>query len=84
MGKNHSAGRQRPRWLSLRGRRILAAGHMGIVFCLCILWILLDSPMRGEALLYADTYAGSVGGFGVILWGTALGMDWLERLYPPK
>lgn len=84
MGKNHSSRSQPPRWPSRRARRLLAAGHMGILFCLCLLWILLDSPLRGEALLYAGAYAGSVGGFGAILWGVALGMDWLERFYSPK
>lgn len=59
--------------------RLLAAGHMGVLLCLCVLHILLDSPLRGEALLYADAYAGSVGGYYVVLWGAALGVDWLER-----
>lgn len=60
-------------------KRLLAAGHMGVLLCLCILRILLDSPMRSEALLYADAYAGSVGGFIVVLWSVALGVDWMER-----
>ena len=84
MEKNHSSKGHRPRWLSRRAGRMLAAGHMGILFCLCLLWILWDSPLRGEALLYGEAYIRSVGGFGVILWGVALGMDWLERLYPQK
>ena len=66
------------------GRRVLWIGHMGILFCLCCLWILWDSPLRGEVLLYADSYARSVGRFGVFLWGVALVMDWLERFYRPK
>jgi hypothetical protein len=39
----------------------------------------LDSPLRGEALLYADAYAGSVGGYVTVLWGVVLGIDLLER-----
>lgn len=84
MGRNHSSKGHRPRWLSRRAGRLLAAGHMGILFCLCLLWILWDSPLQGEALLYGEAYIRSVGGFCVILWGVALGMDWLERLYPQK
>ena len=62
-------------------RQILAAGHMGLLLCLCCLWILLDSPLRGEALLYADAYAGAVGGYLTVLWGVVLGIDLLERVY---
>jgi hypothetical protein len=54
---------------------------MGILLCLCSLWILWDSPLRGEILLYADTYAGAVGGYVTVLWGVALGIDLLERVY---
>ena len=60
-------------------KRVLAVGHMGILLSLGCLRILLDSPLRGEALLYAEAYAGSVGGFLVVLWGVALGIDLLER-----
>jgi hypothetical protein len=41
----------------------------------------LDSPLRGEALLYADAYAGAVGGYVTVLWGVVLGIDLLERVY---
>ena len=75
-------GKQTERWrLCAYARRTLTAGHMGLVLCLCCLWILLDSPLRGEALLYAEAYAGSVGGYLTVLWGAALGMDLLERVY---
>ena len=67
-----------------RAVRLLAAGHMGILFCLCLLWILWDSPLSGEVLLYAHAYGRAVGVFGVVLWGVALGLDWLERFYKPK
>ena len=60
-------------------KRVLAVGHMGILLSLCCLWILFDSPLRGEAMLYAEAYAGSVGGFFTVLWGVALGIDLLER-----
>jgi len=84
MGRNHSHGSRPTRWLSRRAGRMLAAGHMGILFCLCLLWILWDSPLQGAAPLYGEAYIRSVGGVCVILWGVALGMDWLERLYPQK
>ena len=81
MKKSHDPVGKNTRWLCVYAGRLVAVGHLGIAFCLCLLWILLDSSMRGEALLYAETYIRSVGGFGVFLWGTALGMDWLERFY---
>jgi hypothetical protein len=83
MGKRRDlrSGRAGERRLCAYARQILAAGHMGLLLCLCCLWILLDSPLRGEALLYADTYVGSVGGYFTVLWGVALGIDLLERVY---
>ena len=84
MKKSLSPKHKKPPRMSRRAARMLAVGHMGILLCLCLLWILLDSPLRGEAILYADAYARSVGGFGVILWVVALGIDWLERFYRPK
>ena len=72
----------RRRWrLCAHARSLLAAGHMLTALCLCCLRILLDSPLRGEALLYADAYAGAVGGYLTVLWGVALGIDLLERVY---
>ena len=85
--RSHRVHPRRPRgqWrLCAYAERLLAAGHMGVALCLCCLRILLDSPLRGEALLYADAYAGSVGGFVAVLGGVALGIDWLERVYPSK
>lgn len=81
MGKRRDlrSGRAGERRLCAYARQILAAGHMGLLLCLCCLWILLDSPLRGEALLYADAYAGSVGGYVTVLWGVVLGIDLLER-----
>ena len=64
--------------------RLLAVGHMGILFCLCLLWILWDSPLRGEVLLYAHAYGRALGVFWIVLWGAALSIDWLERFYRPK
>lgn len=84
MGGDRSPRSKRPRRLCPLAVRLLVAGHMGILFCLCCLWILFDSPMRGEVLLYAHAYGRAVGVFGVVLWGVALGVDWLERLYKPK
>ena len=84
MGRNRSPRRKKPRWLCPFSLRLLAVGHMGILFCLCLFWILLDSPLRGEALLYAHAYGRAVGVFGVILWGVALGLDWMERFYRSK
>ena len=83
MGKRRDlrSGRAGERRLCAYARQILAAGHMELLLCLCCLWILLDSPLRGEALLYADAYAGSVGGYVTVLWGVALGIDLLERVY---
>ena len=46
--------KQTGRRLCAYARRTLTAGHLGLVLCLCCLWILLDSPLRGEALLYAE------------------------------
>ena len=72
----------RRRWrLCAHARSLLAAGHMLTALCLCCFRILLDSPLRGEALLYADAYAGAVGGYLTVLWGVALGIDLLERVY---
>lgn len=79
--KDRQDKRTARRRLCAYARRTLTAGHMGLVLCLCCLWILLDSPLRGEALLYAEVYAGSVGGYLTVLWGAALGMDLLERVY---
>ena len=81
MGKRRDlrSGRAGERRLCAYAERLLTAGHMGILLCLCSLWILLDSPLRGEALLYADTYAGAVGGDVTGLGGGALGIDLLER-----
>ena len=81
MGKRRDlrSGRAGERRLCAYARQILAAGHMGLLLCLCCLWILLDSPLRGEALLYADAYAGAVGGYVTVLWGVALGIDLLDR-----
>ena len=83
MGKRRDlrSGRAGERRLCAYARQILAAGYMGLLLCLCCLWILLDSPLRGEALLYADAYAGAVGGYVTVLWGVALGIDLLERVY---
>ena len=76
-------GKRRVR-LHPRAVRLLAVGHMGILFCLCLLWILWDSPLRGEVLLYAHAYGRALGVFWIVLWGVALVMDWLERFYRPK
>lgn len=84
MGGNRTPQNKSPWRLCPYAARLLSAGHMGILFCLCCLWILLDSPMRGEALLYADAYVGSLGGFLAVLWSVGLGIDWLERFYKPK
>ena len=64
--------------------KLLRAGHLGILFSLCCLWILWDSGMREEVLLYTETYLGATGGSLVCLWATALGIDWAERLSAPK
>ena len=84
MGRKPSPRGKKAGRLCLRSLRMLAAGHMGILFSLCLLWILWDSPLRGEVLLYADAYGRAWGVFGVVLWGAALGIDWLERFYKPK
>ena len=84
MGRSSSPRGKKAGWLCPRSLRTLAAGHMGILFSLCLLWILWDSPLRGEVLLYADAYGRALGVFGVVLWGAALGIDWLERFYKPK
>ena len=80
MKRSHRPRPPRHGWrLCAHAEALLAVGHMLVALCLCCLRILLDSPLRGEALLYADTYAGSVGGFFTVLWGVALGIDLLER-----
>ena len=80
MRRRDQLPKTREKWrLCAYAERLLTAGHMGILLCLCSLWILLDSPLRGEALLYADTYAGAVGGYVTVLWGVTLGIDLLER-----
>ena len=80
MKRSHRPRPPRHGWrLCAHARSLLAAGHMLTALCLCCLMILLDSPLRGEALLYADAYAGAVGGYVTVLWGVALGIDLLER-----
>ena len=76
-------GKQTGRRLCAYARRTLTAGHLGLLLCLCCLWILLDSPLRGEALRYAEVYAGSVGGYLTVLWGAAWGME-LSILFLPS
>ena len=84
MGRSSSPRGKKTGWLCPRSLRTLAAGHMGILFCLCLLWILWDSPLRGEVLLYAHAYGRALGVFWIVLWGAALSIDWLERFYKPK
>jgi hypothetical protein len=74
----------REKWLCPYAAGLLRGGHLGILFSLCCLWIFWDSGMRGEALLYAETYLGATGGSLVSLWATALGIDWAERLSASK
>ena len=80
MKRSHRPRPPRHGWrLCAHARSLLAVGHMLVALCLCCLRILLDSPLRGEAMLYAEAYAGSVGGYVTVLWGVALGIDLLER-----
>lgn len=68
-----------PLRLSRGAQRFLLAGHILTVMSLCHFAALLFGEGRGEALLYIEPYMGSVASSLVILWGGALGLDWLER-----
>ncbi len=65
--------------LSRGAGRFLLAGQIMTVLSLCHFAAMLCGEGRAEALLYIDAYAGSLSSALVILWGTALGMDLLER-----
>lgn len=65
--------------LSPGAGRFLLAGQIMTVLSLCHFAAMLAGEGRAEALLYIDAYAGSLASAAVILWGTALGLDLLER-----
>lgn len=62
--------------------RLLLGGHMLLLAALCGLVIALDVTTPSAALRALDTLeaaGGTLGASAVILWGAALGMDWMER-----
>ena len=65
--------------LSRGAERFLLTGQIALLLSLCHFAAMLSGEGRAEALLYIDAYAGSLSGAFVILWGTALGLDLLER-----
>ena len=82
MGSNQKQrNKKRPQLFPLsRGAgRFLLAGQIMTVLSLCHFTAMLFGEGRAEALLYIDAYAGSLSSAFMILWGTALGLDLLER-----
>lgn len=59
--------------------RLLLTGYILILLSLCDFAARLYAGTSWEALLYIETYMGSVSAATVILWAAALGLDWLER-----
>ena len=65
--------------LTSRAGRFLLAGEILLVLSLCHFAAMLTGEGRAEALLYIDAYGDALSAALVILWGTALGLDLLER-----
>ena len=65
--------------LSRGAGRFLLKGQILTVLSLCHFAAMLCGEGRAEALLYIDAYADSLSSAIMILWGTALGLDLLER-----
>ena len=61
--------------------RLLVLGHILILLSLCWFAVMLSGEGQAEALLYMETYMGSVGGATAVLWGVVLGVDLLDRTY---
>lgn len=64
--------------------KLLLAGHILILAALCDFAARLASGSV-EHLLYLESFIGSVSSSVVLLWGIALGWEWLDRSrYPTK
>lgn len=61
--------------------RLLVAGHILILLSLCHFAALLSGEGQSEALLYMESYMGSVSASFTVLWAASLGMDWLDRTH---
>lgn len=66
---------------------LLIIGHLLILLALCDFAVRLDvSALTGEvgAILLYDEIGGTLSASGVILWGSALGIDYMERTSTKK
>lgn len=77
--KQHRSSEKNIFSLTCSAGRFLLVGQILLVLSLCHFAAMLTGEGRAEALLYIDAYASSLSATFVILWGTALGLDLLER-----
>ncbi|MBQ9152108.1 MAG: hypothetical protein IJX72_07640 [Clostridia bacterium] len=72
-------GKRSPPRLYPHASRLLLAGYILILLSLCDFAARLSAGTSVEPLLYIEPYMRSVSSATILLWGAAIGLDWLER-----